>query len=106
MINNIFFLPEALDDVQSAKEWYELQRDGLGDEFQLSLEACVQSIKNNPERYPKVLNQIRKGSIKRFPYYVIYLTETHKVVVLAVLHVKRSPDSLFSRLKEIGLGEA
>ena len=34
MIKNIFFLPAARDDIQTAIDWYELQRDGLGDAFQ------------------------------------------------------------------------
>ncbi len=100
--HQIFFLPIARDDIQDAKDWYEEQRVGLGSEFELCLEVFIESLKKNPARYPSVLDSIRKGNIKRFPYSVAYVVDEQKVIVLTVMHVKRNPQYLLNRIQETG----
>ena len=98
----VFFLPVARDDIQNAKDWYEKQRIGLGSEFELSVEVFIEGLKKNPDRYPPILEHIRKGNIKRFPYSVAYVVEDQKIVVLTVMHVKRDPQYLWKRIEESG----
>lgn len=98
----IFFLPVARDDIQSAKDWYDEQRIGLGSEFELCIEVFIEGLKKNPKRYPPVLDNIRKGNIKRFPYSVAYIVEDGKIIVLTIMHVKRDPQFLWKRIRETG----
>jgi len=43
----------------------------------------------------------RKYLIKRFPYKIIYLVENDKIIVLAVIHGKRSPNLIKNRIDGI-----
>ena len=93
--------PEAEEDLKEAFFWYEDNRTGLGYDFLLHVDAGINFIKRNPEIHPIEYKGIRKHLIKRFPYKIIYLVEEEKVIVLAVLHGKRSPGLLKKRIGSI-----
>jgi plasmid stabilization system protein ParE len=42
----------AAADVEEAYDWYEAQREGLGDEFLAAVQAALESILNHPEAAP------------------------------------------------------
>jgi toxin ParE1/3/4 len=83
--------PEAEADLTEAYGWYQGCRDGLGDEFLLSVEAALDSIQRFPQSYPAVHKQVRRALLRRFPYGVFYLVEEEAIVVLAVFHASRNP---------------
>jgi len=91
MILPIFVRPEAEAEIQDAYGWYEKNRQGLGDEFVLSFEACLFAIQRHPTSYPKVHQEIRRALLKRFPYGVFYLKNNRRITIIAVFHVKRNP---------------
>lgn len=70
--------------------WYEEKLQGLGDEFLLSLDACLNSIARNPNIFQKRYKSIRMGVLERFPFGVYYLTTGNQVIVLAILHFSRN----------------
>jgi plasmid stabilization system protein ParE len=45
----------------------------------------------SPAQFPEVEPGIRRALARRFPFAVYFLDEADAVVVLAVLHVRRSP---------------
>lgn len=47
------FLSEAASDVVLAREWYEGQHPGLGDDFVQSLERLVGLLSDLPEAFPE-----------------------------------------------------
>jgi plasmid stabilization system protein ParE len=51
MVKHFHLLPEAEQDAAEAYGWYEERQLGLGEEFLRCVEACVQSIRRNPETY-------------------------------------------------------
>ena len=69
--------------------WYEERLNGLGDEFILSLDACINSIGRNPNLFQKKYKNIRMGMVERFPYGVYYIIEGNLIIVLAILHFSR-----------------
>lgn len=83
--------PEAEQDVQNAFSWYEEHRLGLGYDFLLQVDAGLQCIERNPEIHPSEYKGASKHFIKRFPYKVIYLIEANTIIILAIIHGKRSP---------------
>ncbi len=93
--------PEAEDDLKAAFSWYEDNRVGLGYDFLLQVNAGLNFIMKNPEIHPIEYKGTRKHIIKRFPYKSIYLIEEEKIIVLAVIHGKRSPDLLKKRIDSI-----
>ena len=93
--------PEAENDLKEAFSWYEDNRTGLGYDFLLQVDAGINFINRNPEIHPIEYRGARKHLIKRFPYKIIYLVEEERIIVLAVLHGKRSPDLMKKRIGNI-----
>jgi hypothetical protein len=58
MAAELIIAPEALQDVDDAYRWYEIQRVGLGEAFLDCADACIQSICRMPELYAKVHSPI------------------------------------------------
>jgi len=91
--------PEAEDDLKEAFSWYEDKRKGLGYDFLLHVDAGIRFIVRNPEIHPATYQKTRIHLIKRFPYKIIYLIEHQRLIILAVLHGKRSPQIIEKRIQ-------
>ena len=82
---------KAENDLKGAFSWYEDKRQGLGHNFLLQVDAGLRFIERNPKVFPPEYKEARKYIVKRFPYKIIYLLDGERIVVLAVIHGKRSP---------------
>lgn len=91
MKQKLIIRPEAESDIQEAYAWYEDQSKGLGADFILCVDAALSLIQRSPELYAQVHKNIRRALTRRFPYGIFYIAEVDKIIVLAVLHVKRNP---------------
>ena len=91
--------PEAEDDIKKAYAWYEDKRTGLGHDFLLQVDAGLNFTARNPHLHSLEYKGTRKHLIKRFPYKIIYLVEDDRIIVLAVIHGRRSP-SLIKKRRE------
>lgn len=85
--------PEAEDDIQEIRRWYERQRPGLGGEFLSCVEAFLAQIQRMPELFPVVDEGSRRGRIRRFPYAVYYEVESDQITIQSVWHLRRAPGS-------------
>jgi toxin ParE1/3/4 len=87
----VVYRTEAEVDLQEAYQWYEEQRQGLGERFLLSIEAATAAIQRNPLMYPVVHRDVRRMLTRRFPFGIFYVIEDEQVTVVAVLHAHRDP---------------
>jgi len=97
----VIIRPEAEDDLKEACSWYKDKRIGLEHDFLLQVDAGLNFIASNPNLHPIEYKGTRKHLIKRFPYKIIYLIENERIIVLAVIHGRRSPDLIRKRSKVI-----
>lgn len=88
---NIVFRARYSKQMLSCYNWYEEKRIGLGEEFLLTVEACVNSISRNPFLFQIKYKDIRMALVERFPYGVFYFVENNKIIVLAIFHLSRNP---------------
>jgi plasmid stabilization system protein ParE len=65
-------LPEAKDEFDTATDWYEQQRPGLGTTFVDRVQDVLASIAANPRIHATVYQDIRKAIVQKFPYVVLY----------------------------------
>ena len=93
--------PEAENDLREAFSWYEDKSQGLGYDFLLQVDAGLRFIERNPKVFPPEYKGARKYLVKRFPYKIIYLLKEERIIVLAVIHVKRSPNLTKERIDSI-----
>ena len=91
MSYRIYLRPDAETDIEEAAQWYEKQREGLGDEFLDEVLSVFKIISNNPYMYAVVQRHIRRAVIHRFPFGIYYLIEEDSLVVVAVMHGSRHP---------------
>ena len=52
MTAELVFAPETELDIAEAYAWYERRRTGLGEEFMSALDACIESIRRQPQMFP------------------------------------------------------
>ncbi len=84
---------EAELDVEEQFHHYERKREGLGYDFILCLEDAFAKLKRNPLIYRKVYKELRRIPVGRFPYRMFFLVQDRKVIVTAVFHVRKDPQS-------------
>jgi len=96
-MRTLSLLPRAEVDVIEAALWYEGERLGLGQAFEDEFHRLATRIQESPEQFPEVEPDVRRGLLGRFPYGVFFVVEEAAVVVIAVLHLHRDPETLRGR---------
>jgi len=96
----IRFAPEFEQDIAEAYDWYEDQREDLGEAFLVSVDDCLDRIAQNPEIYQTVFLSFRRGFLNKFPYAVFYEYEGDAVTVHGIFHHSRDPEKWRRRLQE------
>lgn len=98
MVKTFFILPEAEQDAAEAYRWYEERQPGLGEEFLRCVDACLQTIRRNPEMHGIVHESYRRALIRRFPYAIFYEYADDTVTVYAIFHCSQDPKKWRARL--------
>lgn len=88
--------PQAIQMAKDAYQWYEGQRQGLGELFLTELENCLKKVQTTPEANGKVKKNYRQGKLQRFPYVIIYEIIQTEIIVLSIFHTRRNPRHKFT----------
>ena len=83
--------PEAEADLAAAKQWYDEQREFLGDEFVAAVDETFATIQRLPGGGSEVIPGVRRALVRRFPYGVFYKVADDHLAIIAVYHLKRDP---------------
>lgn len=86
----VVFSPDAKVDVRSARRWYRRIDPALAFQFWLESRTAGQRIAQFPYRFPLVNGVLRQALLKRFPYAMYYRLYSKLVVIVAVVHQRRS----------------
>jgi plasmid stabilization system protein ParE len=89
---------EAERDIEQAAFWYEQQREGLGVEVVLELDAVLERVETVPRQFPEIEPRVRRALLRRFPYAVYFVIDEDTIGVFAVLHQSRDPRLWKARL--------
>jgi plasmid stabilization system protein ParE len=92
------FHAEADAEVTEAARFYELQVENLGLSFLDALDAALEKIEARPKAFALVGREVRRATLRRFPYSVFYVVEPDRIRVIAVAHQKRRPNYWRARL--------
>jgi toxin ParE1/3/4 len=82
---------EAERDLIEAYKWYGEKVPGLGTDFLAVIERALESIQQNPARFPIIYRNVRRALMRRFPYGIFYFLEGENIIVLGVMHTARNP---------------
>ena len=87
----LIFKPRAIQMQKDAYDWYELQKDGLGELFLKELDENYDKLQSFPAAYGKREGNYRHINLKKFPYVVVFKIIKTTVLVYAVFHTSRNP---------------
>jgi len=87
------FHAEADEEFREAIGYYETCQRCLGEEFYLEVHSTIDRILSFPQTWPVLEGEVRRCLVHRFPYGVLYSVEPEGIFILAVMHMRRDPDS-------------
>lgn len=93
----ILLHPHFEADVQQAADWYHQQSPGLGDVLLSTMNARVQEIIQQPERFAWHTAGCRYSKIAKFPYVLLFNVTDEFVELVSFVHVSRSDEKLRER---------
>jgi toxin ParE1/3/4 len=82
--------PIAVQMAKDAYDWYEEQKEGLGDLFLSELSRCYTKLEKNPLFYQKLKKNYRHLVLNKFPYVLIFEIIGEEIIIFAVFHTARS----------------
>ncbi|HTB84670.1 MAG TPA: type II toxin-antitoxin system RelE/ParE family toxin [Candidatus Sulfotelmatobacter sp.] len=94
-------LPPAKEELRHAARYYENGVSSLGYDFLREVRETILRIGQWPEAWQPLDKDIRRCRTHRFPYGIIYTIENGEVLILAVMHLHRHPDSWRKNLPSI-----
>lgn len=71
--------------------WYENQKEGLGNEFMEEIDVCLQQIAVQPTVFSWLNTKFRRAKLPQFPYVIIYQVRGAVVLIAAVRHTRQKP---------------
>jgi plasmid stabilization system protein ParE len=89
---------EAELDLVEAALHYERERQGLGLRFERELNHVLGLLQTSPRQFPEIETGVRRALVRTFPYGVFFSLEDETILVLAVLHLRRHPQTWKGRL--------
>lgn len=89
----IVFLPPALEEYNEAVVYYNQQLEGLGTLFSKELFEAIELIELYPQAWQLITKHTHKCPLRRFPYMVLYGIIDDVIVISAIAHQHRHPNS-------------
>ncbi|MFC5863485.1 type II toxin-antitoxin system RelE/ParE family toxin [Acidicapsa dinghuensis] len=90
--------PEAENEIDQAFEWYWAQSRDAAADFLDELAIVQARIRRSPRQFPSVSSSLRKATLHRYPYYLLFREVDEEVQILVVAHAKRRPGYWKKRL--------
>ena len=94
-------LKVAQSEFLDAKEYYEIERSGLGKIFEKEIRQGIEKIKKFPEAWSVERPEIRRFILHKFPYKILYSIQKDEILILAFAHSHRKPDYWDERVKQL-----
>lgn len=89
---NYTFHPHAEKELEEIENHYDSRREGLGDRFREEVEETISRILKFPNGCRALSKNIRRCTMNRFPYGIIYYLTQGEAFIVAVMHDRRDPD--------------
>ena len=96
------FHEAAEAELTEAVAYYDGKAPGLGDRLLAELKTATRYIEQYPEIAPVIDEGIRAKVLRRFPYSLMYVVETHELYIVAIAHQSRRPGYWADRLSTGG----
>jgi toxin ParE1/3/4 len=85
------FHPEALDEYNQAGCYYAQKEPGLDLRSIVAVERAIETIIEDPLRFRRVDEDVRRCLTRVFPYAILYTVEADFILIDAVAHCSQEP---------------
>ncbi len=83
--------PEAYNELEQSRSWYENQAKDLGIKFLNEVELAINTIRQFPDIWSSYCEKTRRFLLHRFPFAIVYRHNKNKIQVFAIMHLRRKP---------------
>jgi len=90
---------KAQDDLFDAVRFFEQREPGLGGDFLDDLELAITDVCEHPRRWTRIRHTVRKRSLRKFPFGMIYAILDDVILIIAIADLRRGPKWWRERLK-------
>jgi toxin ParE1/3/4 len=84
---------EARAELVEAIVQYETARAGLGARFDAEVDRLLSRITSAPAQFSEIEPGYRRALVRGFPYGIFFTATKDEVVVLAIIHLHRAPET-------------
>jgi plasmid stabilization system protein ParE len=91
-------LEQAQRELEDSADYYNQDCPGLGYEFADEIYRSIDRIADNPEAWHSLSKRTRRCLTHRFPFAIIYQLREDLILIIAVMHLHRHPDSWKGRV--------
>lgn len=101
MPSQIQFLIAAENEFIETVKYYNSQSPGLGFEFAAEVVNTIDRIAKYPLAWHQLSARTRRCRTNHFPYAIVYQIRKNCIMVIAVMHLHRKPETWQERIKKI-----
>ncbi len=87
----VIFTRIAIQELEDAARYYELEHSGIGRRFKEEVEKSALRIAKYPNSVVHRAGEVRKCLLHKFRYKLMYFVEEDHILVIAVAHQHRKP---------------
>ncbi|MDJ0675394.1 MAG: type II toxin-antitoxin system RelE/ParE family toxin [Calothrix sp. MO_167.B42] len=85
------FHPDALTEYGETVQYYAERRAEIAQAFIDTVEDAIFRIRESPNRWGVIDEDVRRCLTQKFPYAILYTIEQEYILILAVMHCSRKP---------------
>ncbi|MEA2561515.1 MAG: hypothetical protein QOH06_3019 [Acidobacteriota bacterium] len=93
----VSYTSRAREELFDAADYYDLESPGLGSSFLAAVSQALEQIMLYPESAPAVRGRVRRKTVQRFPYSLLYSLRGQTIRIVAVMNQKRRPSYWWGR---------
>lgn len=98
MASNVRVDAAARQEFDEAIDWYAKRSTGSAIGFAAEIDAAIEKIGDDPQRFPRAFAGCQRCSVERYPYSVVFYQSGNEIVIVAFAHSKRRPGYWRSRM--------
>jgi plasmid stabilization system protein ParE len=89
---DVEILPPAEDDFEQSYFWYRERSFDAAARFRTAIRQAIDKVRHDSKLGIRIDDNYRFYRLKKsFPFYLVYRTETTKIVIVAIAHNRREP---------------
>lgn len=92
---------EAENDFDNSYEYYYNKSSNIASSFFQRIDVSLEIIRKSPLLFQEIHKNLRKYSVKQFPFVIYYQVVDFTIRIIAIFHTSRNPEIWKGRVEDI-----